>query len=47
LLAEPFSSRTLVASALVFAGIAIVRSVSDHAGTTREAARPEHGRRTV
>ncbi len=46
LLAEPFSSRTLVASALVFAGIAIVRSVSEP-DTTRQAARPEHGRRTV
>lgn len=47
LLAEPFSSRTLVASALVFAGIAVVRSVSDHPVATRQAARPEHGRRTV
>jgi drug/metabolite transporter (DMT)-like permease len=47
LLAEPFSSRTLVASALVFAGIAVVRSVSDQHGTRRQDARPEHGRRTV
>ena len=29
LLSEPFSSRTLVASALVFAGIAVVRSASE------------------
>jgi len=47
LLAEPFSSRTLVASALVFAGIAVVRSVSEQSVTPRPAARPEHGRRTV
>jgi drug/metabolite transporter (DMT)-like permease len=44
LLSEPFSSRTLVASALVFAGIAIVRSASDHPGTAKQAARPEHDR---
>jgi drug/metabolite transporter (DMT)-like permease len=47
LLAEPFSRRTLMASALVFAGIAIVRSVSSQPATTRQAVRPEHGRRTV
>jgi len=29
LLSEPFSGRTLVASALVFAGIAVVRSASE------------------
>jgi drug/metabolite transporter (DMT)-like permease len=46
LLAEPFSSRTLVASALVFAGIAIVRSVSNQPATSRSV-RPGHGRRTV
>lgn len=44
LLSEPFSSRTLVASALVFAGIAVVRSASGQPGGSREEARPEHGR---
>jgi drug/metabolite transporter (DMT)-like permease len=47
LLGEPFSSRTLVASALVFAGIAVVRSVSEQPAAAREAARSERGRRTV
>jgi drug/metabolite transporter (DMT)-like permease len=38
LLSEPFSSRTLVASALVFAGIAVVRSASPLRGGSRQAA---------
>jgi drug/metabolite transporter (DMT)-like permease len=43
LLSEPFSSRTLAASALVFAGIAVVRSASEQTGGSRQA-RPEPGR---
>jgi drug/metabolite transporter (DMT)-like permease len=38
LLSEPFSSRTLVASALVFAGIAVVRSTSSQPGGSRQEA---------
>jgi len=38
LLSEPFSSRTLVASALVFAGIAVVRSAPAQRGGSRQAA---------
>ena len=44
LLSEPFSSRTLVASVLVFSGIAVVRSASGQPGETRRGARPEPGR---
>ena len=44
LLAEPFSSRTLVASALVFAGIAVVRSVSAQPAAAGQEARSQHGR---
>lgn len=44
LLSEPFSSRTLVAAALVFAGIAVVRSASGQPGGARRDARPEPGR---
>jgi drug/metabolite transporter (DMT)-like permease len=38
LLSEPFSSRTLVASALVLAGIAVVRSAIGHASGKRQEA---------
>jgi drug/metabolite transporter (DMT)-like permease len=38
LLSEPFSSRTVVASALVFAGIAVVRSASKQSGGARRQA---------
>jgi drug/metabolite transporter (DMT)-like permease len=44
LLSEPFSSRTLVASVLVFAGIAVVRLASGQPGETRRGGRPEPGR---
>jgi drug/metabolite transporter (DMT)-like permease len=44
LLSEPFSSRTLVAAALVFAGIAVVRSTSGQPRGTRPAARRQPGR---
>jgi drug/metabolite transporter (DMT)-like permease len=44
LLSEPFSSRTLVASALVFAGIAVVRSVSAQPARAGHATRPQPGR---
>jgi drug/metabolite transporter (DMT)-like permease len=44
LLSEPFSSRTLVASALVFAGIAAVRTAPAQRGGSGQAARPERGR---
>ena len=44
LLSEPFSSRTLVASALVFAGIAVVRSASAQPVGSRQEARPQPGR---
>jgi drug/metabolite transporter (DMT)-like permease len=47
LLSEPFSSRTLVASALVFAGIAVVRSASGQPGGSRRLARTEPGRETA
>jgi drug/metabolite transporter (DMT)-like permease len=40
LLSEPFSSRTLVASALVFAGIAVVRSASGQPGGSRQEGSP-------
>jgi drug/metabolite transporter (DMT)-like permease len=44
LLSEPFSRRTLVASALVFAGIAVVRSTSGQPRGTQRQARREPGR---
>jgi hypothetical protein len=43
-LSEPFSSRTLVASAFVLAGIAVVRSAIGHASGKRSA---QHDRRLV
>jgi drug/metabolite transporter (DMT)-like permease len=44
LLSEPFSSRTIVASALVFAGIAVVRSVSPRPARAPREVRQQHGR---
>ena len=44
LLSEPFSSRSLVASALVFAGVAVVRSVPAQPAAAGQEARSQHGR---